>query len=487
MKLFEPVTIQGLTLPNRVVLPAMVTRLSAEDGFVNDAIRDRYLRFARGGPGLIVVEAMSVHGGRSGPLLKLSGDEFIPGHADLARRIHEGSPSKVVPQIIHFLKVARSGWRQTIAELGIDELRTIVAQHGQAAARARQAGYDGVELHMAHAYTLSSFLSRLNRRADAYGRSLENRLRLPLEVVREVRRRAGADFPVGVRFDGEECIKNGYTVVDAQEIALRLARAGVDWISVSAGGKFEDAIHKPGQPLYPYTGYSGDRCMPSAAYPDGANLSMPEAIKRHLNARGVAVPVVATGKIRTPQLAESVLVEGRADLIGMARAMLADPDWVRKVASGRSDHLIRCVYGNVCKNLDENFRTVVCVLWPKGAVQAPVSDDTTAPRWPAGGAGLTVESSPAGVRLSWEEASDDEAVYGYEILKSEENGPFEHVWSVKGTSWTDHAVGGGTTYRYRVRAYDLAGNRTPDSNTAEIHIPEPAEVEEHAQRAEAGS
>ena len=470
MKLFEPVTINGLTLANRVVLPAMVTRLSGEDGFVNDDIRRRYLRFARGGPGLIVVEAMSVHGGKSGPLLRLSSDEFVPGHADLARRIHDISPSKVVPQIIHFLKIARSGWRQKVADLGPEDLSEIVAQHGAAAGRARAAGYDGVELHMAHAYTLSSFLSRLNRRPDDYGRSLENRMRLPVEVIRRVRAEVGADFPVGVRFDGEECIKDGYTVVDAREIALRMAREGVDWISVSAGGKFEDAIHKPGQPLYPYTGYSGDRCMPGAAYPDGANASLPEAIKRHLNAHGLFTPVVATGKIRTPELAEALLAEGRADLIGMARALLADPDWVRKVASGRSDHLVRCVYGNICKNLDENFRKVVCVLWPKGSLQAPASDDAVAPRWGETGAALRAEAAPSGVRVSWAEATDNEAVYGYEILRSVDGGSFEHVHSVKTTCWTDHAVAAGARYRYAVRAYDLAGNRTPTSNAADIEL-----------------
>ena len=130
MKLFEPVTINGMTLANRVVLPAMVTRLSGEDGFVNEDIRQRYLRFARGEPGMIVIEAMSVHGGKSGPLLRLSSEEFIPGHADLARRMHDISPSKVVPQIIHFLKISRSGWRQKVADLSIQDIKLIVEQYG---------------------------------------------------------------------------------------------------------------------------------------------------------------------------------------------------------------------------------------------------------------------------------------------------------------------------------------------------------------------
>src|SRR5262245_42874059 len=164
MRLFEPFAIDGMTLPNRIVLPAMVTRLSGEDGVVNDAVRDRYVRFAKGGAGLIVVEAMSVHGGKSGPLLRLSGDEFIPGHRAMLAAMRAVGEPKVAAQIIHFLKIARSGWRQKIGDLTKDDIRLIVEQYGAAARRAREAGYDAVELHMAHAYTLSSFLSALNER-----------------------------------------------------------------------------------------------------------------------------------------------------------------------------------------------------------------------------------------------------------------------------------------------------------------------------------
>src|SRR6266567_4723482 len=225
MKLLEPLRINGMTIPNRVIVPAMVTRLSGEDGYVNDAVIDRYVRYAEGHVGLIVVEATAIHGNKSGPLLRLSDDSFIPGHRDLVSRVHASSDSK------------------------------IIAMFADAAARVRDSGYDGVELHSAHAYTLSSFLSRHNPRRDEYdGRTLEGRLRLFGKVMEAVRARVGADFPVGVRFLAEESIKDGYGLPDAQRIALRLAQMGVDYISLSVGGKFEDAIHKPGQPLYPYTG-----------------------------------------------------------------------------------------------------------------------------------------------------------------------------------------------------------------------------------------
>jgi dimethylglycine catabolism A len=250
MKLLEPLRINGMTIPNRVIVPAMVTRLSGEDGYVNDAVIDRYVRYAEGHVGLIVVEATAIHGNKSGPLLRLSDDSFIAGHRALVSCVHAASDSKIVPQIIHFLKVARSGWRQTIDSLTHQEIDGIIAMFADAAARARAAGYDGVELHSAHAYTLSSFLSRHNPRRDEYdGRTLEGRLRLFGKVMQRVRARVGADFPIGVRFLAEESIKDGYGLPDAQRIALRLAQMGVDYISLSVGGKFEDAIHKPGQPL----------------------------------------------------------------------------------------------------------------------------------------------------------------------------------------------------------------------------------------------
>lgn len=469
--LFEPIEINGMMLPNRLVLPAMVTRLSGEDGFVNKDIRDRYLRFARGEVGLIVLEAMAVHEAKSGPLLRLCSDEFIPGLADLARAIHETSPCKVAPQIIHFLKIARSGWRQKIKDLTRADIAFIIDAYGAAAGRARQAGFDGVELHMAHAYTLSSFLSLRNTRNDEYGRSLENRMRLMSEVIVRVRSVIGDDFPLGIRFDGEECIKNGYTLNDSSQMALRMAQLGVNWISVSAGGKFEDAIHKPGDPLYPYTGYSGDRCMPSAAYPDMANLYMAEGIKRFLNENGFLVPVVATGKIRTPAQAESILRSGKADLIGMARALLADPDLPRKTRTGREDSIIWCEYGNVCKNLDENFHKVTCVLWPKGALQAPESSDTTPPTWPSQGARLTAVYEKGQVLLRWDDAMDNEAIYGYELLRAVTGATFQHLASVKRNTHYDLTVAGGNTYRYYIVAYDLAGNRSESSNIVEITTP----------------
>ncbi len=477
MTLFEPLVVRQMRLPNRLVLPAMVTRLSGEDGLVNEDICARYTRFARGGVGLIVVEAMAVHAAKSGPLLRISSDDFLPGLRDLCQRIRDAGPSKVVPQIIHFLKIARSGWRQTVDMLSHAEIDAVVDAYGEAALRARHAGFDGVELHMAHAYTLSSFLSRLNPRKDDYGGSLANRLRLPLRVMRRVRVEVGEDFAIGVRFVGEECIRNGYTVLDAGPIAIELARAGADYISLSAGGKFEDARVLEGEPLYPYTGYSGDRCMPGAAYPDGANLVIPETVRAALRAAGCETPVVAVGKIGTRALASSVLASGQGDLVGMARALLADPDLPKKWERGEEERVVRCLYGNVCKTLDENFKRVDCTLWPKKLGQAPSSDDTTPPSWPEAGAGVVAEHKNGRVLLRWNAATDNEAMYGYQVLRSEDLGstasPLVHHASVRAlsTRYEDARVMPGVTYRYAVRPYDLAGNRGATSSIVEIGVP----------------
>ena len=471
MKLFTPLTINSMTLPNRIVVPAMVTRLSGEDGYVNQDITDRYVRFAKGGAGLVVLEAMAVHGSKSGPLLRINSDDFTPGLRELRKKMKDAGPGCVVPQIIHFLKISRSGWRQKVEDLSISDIGDIIDAYATAAVRSIDAGYDGVELHMAHAYTLSSFLSRMNKRRDDYGGSLDRRLRLPVEVVQAVRTAVGDEYPIGVRFDGEECIKGGYTADESRLIALRLVQAGVDYVSISAGGKFEDAQPREGEPLYPYTGYSGDRCMPGKTYPPAANLYIAAGIKQFLREQGCGAPVIATGKINTPELAESILNDSHADLIGMARPILCDPDWPRKVEAGRYDTVIRCCYANVCKAKDERFQTVTCFLWPKGEIQAPESSDTVAPEWD-GSAGLQADGTKGRASLKWNAATDNEAIYGYDIWRAVGDAPFERIDAVPApvTAYHDATAIEGLAYRYYVQGYDLAGSRTPPSETVDAQV-----------------
>src|SRR5262245_55840184 len=254
--------------------------------------------------------------------------------------------------------------------------RTLPGIFAEAAARGREAGFDGVELHYAHAYTMASFLSRTNTRDDGYGGSRENRLRLPLEVSGAVRARVGSDYDVGVRFLGDEAVAGGCDPVDAVHFGLAVAREGFDFLSLSKGGKFDDAKQPPvGWAVYPYTGRSGYECMPTvlsdARGPFGRNVPLAAAVRRSVVAAGLSAPVVVSGGIGTFEQAEGILRAGEADIVAAARQSLADPDWFRKVRLGRGDSVRRCVYTNYCEGLDQKHRKVTCKLWDRVALDEP--------------------------------------------------------------------------------------------------------------------
>ena len=366
MKLFEPFTINGkLSLRNRIVMPALVTRLATEEGEITEELLDRYLLYARGGTGFIITEAISVKKQKSGPLLRLSEDRFVPAFRELTGRVHGGSDAKIAPQIIHFMKISRSGYRQKVEDLSVEEIREIPDLFARAAERARSAGFDAVELHFAHAYTLSSLLSRHNQRKDEYGGSLRNRLRLAEEVVEASRKAVGEDFVLGARINGDEFTLGGNTLQQSRSIALRLAELGLDYISVSAGGKFEDAVAKPAEALVPYTGYSGHRAMPPYWMPEKVNVYLGADIRKTLRQAGYETPIVTAGRIPDAGVAESVLANGEADLVAIARPTLCDPDWPKKTVQGREQEVLRCVYCNKCKEADEAFQKVYCAQWEK--------------------------------------------------------------------------------------------------------------------------
>lgn len=244
-----------------------------------------------------------------------------------------------------------------------------------AAALARDAGFDGVELHYAHAYTMASFLSRRNDRDDGYGGSPDARLRLPLEVFEAVRARVGTDFSVGCRMLSEEVIDGGSTLADSTHYARAFAAAGMDFLSISRGGKFEDAKQPAvGAAAYPYTGPSGHACMPTvfgSRPPFGLNLPQVAALRAAVRADGHATPLVGAGGINGFELAERALVEGQLDLVGAARQSLADPDWFEKLRTGRGAEIRRCVFTNYCEALDQRHKQVTCQLWDREARDAP--------------------------------------------------------------------------------------------------------------------
>jgi len=289
----------------------------------------------------------------------------------LLRLPHDTLLSVLEPREVEDLEF---GYRELVDDMDLPHVRelprVLPGIFAAAAARAEKAGFDGVELHFAHAYTMAGFLSRLNRRDDGYGGSRENRVRLPVEVLRAVRERVGKEFAVGCRILSDEVIEGGSRVEDASYYAVELARAGIDFVSVSKGGKFEDAKQpKVGEAVYPYTGPSGLECMPTVKSapegPFGRNLPLSRAIRDAVRAAGFATPIGGAGGINSFELAERALREGDCDFVGAARQSLADPDWWRKVEMGRGDEIRRCIYTNYCEGLDQHHKQVTCQLWDR--------------------------------------------------------------------------------------------------------------------------
>jgi 2,4-dienoyl-CoA reductase-like NADH-dependent reductase (Old Yellow Enzyme family) len=399
----------------------MVPWRATEDGFVTNDVLEWYERFAQGQPGAIVVEATGVRDIPSGPLLRIGDDRFLPGLATLVETVRRasGGRTKLLIQIIDFLAIRRRPARETylarylkmadgyppreqVLEMPDEKLRAILSpreieamdfglrervtdvhlEHirdlpcalppifAAAARRAEQAGFDGVELHYAHAYTMASFLSARNTRSDGYGGAREHRARLPLEVFRAVRGAVSSDFVVGCRYLSDECIEGGSTVDDAVFFGTEFARAGMDFLSLSRGGKFEDAKQpKVGWSAYPYTGPSGWECMPTVLAdeqgPFGRNVEPARRIRGEIREAGFDTPVVVAGGIHNFEQAERILEGGAADVIGAARQSLADPDWFLKLRTGHGDQVRQCSYTNYCEGLDQMHKQVTCKLWDR--------------------------------------------------------------------------------------------------------------------------
>ena len=316
-------------------------------------------------------------------LAAATGDErWLDADEASVRAFLAAAPAELLERVLdeRELESLRKGYRERVTDTHlahVEELPRVLPEiFAAAASRAREAGFDGVELHYAHAYTMASFLSALNTRTDGYGGSRANRVRLPLEVYRAVRERVGTGYTVGVRFLADEVIAGGNRLEDAVYFGREFARAGFDFLSLSKGGKFEDAAQpKVGQAVYPYTGESGYECMPTVRSdergPFGRNVSLVAAVKRAINDEGFRTPVVAAGGICTYEQAEEILRRNHADIIGAARQTLADPDWFLKTLLGKGDEIRRCTYTNYCEGLDQAHKQVTCKLWDRTQLDEP--------------------------------------------------------------------------------------------------------------------
>jgi 2,4-dienoyl-CoA reductase-like NADH-dependent reductase (Old Yellow Enzyme family)/thioredoxin reductase len=397
--LFSSIMIKTMELPNRAVMPPMGTNLGNADGTVSEANLAYLKRRARGGPGLIITEISAVHpsGVAINSELGAYDDRFIPGLKKLADIAHAAG-CKVALQLHHagreslyLLKegkaIAPSPIRSLVfgltpREITRDEIQEIIAAFGAAAFRARQAGFDAVEVHGAHGYLLTQFLSSLcNQREDEYGGNLSNRSRFMIEILQEVRRRVGSDFPISLRISTEECIKGGYSVEDMQSILPNLVKAGADLIHASLG------TH----------GSPGGITSAPAEYEPGFNVWRAKKVKEVVD-----VPVIAVGRFSDPALADEVIGRGEADLIAFGRQFLADPDFLVKTREGRPQEIRKCI---AC-----NQGCIERLILGEGKIRCAINPETGQETiYPQGPAAVprkvwVVGAGPAGLTAAYEAA-----------------------------------------------------------------------------------
>ena len=393
-RLFEPWKIGNCEIPNRIELTPMLMEVAELDGTAGDRLIEYYRERARGGVGLIQTEVTRVSDwtGCTGPRqLSVTSDRCIPGLKKLADAVHEeGSkifvqlhhPGRQTYQLVvtawklsdiigrhwdgwwkifftltHYLdffdqdmfhkfyarNVSASGGTpahiacspistdQKIRSLAKWEIRAIEDEFARGAYRCKQAGIDGVQLHISHGYFLQQFVSPYtNRRTDEYGGSLENRTRIIKEIIEKIHALCGPDYPISARFTADEYYRKfgydqGYTIDDAVEIAKLLESYGIQYLDLSAGTY--DCMNT--------------WCEPTS-YPEGWRKENARRIKEAVN-----IPVGSTGVIRTPDMAEQLIEDGYQDVIGLARPLLADPYWAKKAEEGRADeinHCLSCLY-----------------------------------------------------------------------------------------------------------------------------------------------
>lgn len=361
MKLFESITIGKNTLKNRLVFAPYETNYASEEGAVTARQIDHYKRIARGGVGLIVVEATNVNpdpGARAPKFgLGVYADHLIPALQKLAQTIHE-ERCKVIMQLADKTFLTK-GLRP--ADLQASEIQELIDHFLKASLRVQRAGFDGVDFHMASSYTLAYFLSmQANKRTDGYGKGIEGRTKIAAEIIQRTRELVGRDFLLVPRFSGNEFIMDGNTLKQTKVIAQILQESGADILDVTAGGRREEASSIRGA-----GSYSGHRSVPRDYMPDGVNIHLMEGIKKVTK-----IPVIAVGKIKTAELAEEVLQEGKADLIAMGRQIFADSDFPRKIKEGRDNEVIPCLTCRYCHQLYFQDKPIECVQRTKELQEA---------------------------------------------------------------------------------------------------------------------
>ena len=404
--LFSPFSIKDIQLTNRIVMPGLASFLIENDGAISDAAVEHYRRRAGGGPAMIIVEACAVspEGVVSNHQARLYDDCFIDGLLRIAAviksegsvpavQIHHGGRQTSI-KVIKRRPLAPSpipcpAIRGEVEPLSIDGIQEIVQKFGDAAERATQAGFELIEIHGAHGYLINQFLSKIsNIREDEYGGDTVGRSRFAIEIVEEVRRRLGPDFPLSFKISAQEFVPGGLTVKESIEILKYLVTAGVDVVQVSAGNDITPEWIC--QPMF----------MPQACLADSA-----DQVKKALN-----IPVMAVGRINDPLVANEILINGQADLVCIGRGLLADPEMPNKAREGRLDEIRTCIACNTC--MESIFRKghIECLVNPMlGREKEMALIPTQNPKKV-----MVVGGGPGGLNVAWVAAKRGHKVHVYE-------------------------------------------------------------------------
>jgi mycofactocin system FadH/OYE family oxidoreductase 2 len=414
-RLFTPLRIGEIEVPNRILQTAHAKSFEdhvlagpEEGSYALPGERNLYYHVerAKGGAGLLIIEYQMVHPTSTGGIHYLAHayrEEIVPRYRRIAEAVHaQGTGTKIFAQICHVGMHTRGDqidhyhqvWAPSsvpgLAEYGLyhllpkemepEDIQAVIEGFVRAARHVKAGGLDGVEVHAAHSYLLGQFLSPIsNKRTDDYGGSLENRCRLTLEVIDAVRAEVGPHFPVGVRISGDEFAPGGLTMSETVAIAKVLAATGkLDWISVSAGAYWSVAPVSVG----------------SMAFPPGFIVHLAAAVKQ-----AVDVPVFCVGRITDPMMAERILEQGQADMVGMTRALLADPELPRKAQEGRLDDIRRCIGCLFCVQRLWHNLPLACAVNPAAGREKWLGIGTLQ-RAPSPKRVMVVGGGPAGLKAA---------------------------------------------------------------------------------------
>ncbi|MEG0688302.1 MAG: NADH:flavin oxidoreductase, partial [Hungatella sp.] len=361
-KLFDPLQIGSMKIKNSTFMAPMSLGYESKDGTVNDIMQEYWLARAKGGVGCIIVDALSVDPNVPylGNTLCFRTEESLDSYRHFTDRIHEYG-TKIIPQITHpgpesisafygIAPIASSTYINSMGQktraLETCELPGIISLYAQAAKNAQLAGFDGIELHCAHAYMLlGSFLSPMrNKRTDRYGGSLDNRARLLLEVIDAIKATCGAEFPIVLRMCGSERSDQGNTLADMKYLVPKLIAHGIDALEISGGTQYEQC----------------NKIIPCHGEIQGTNVAEAEAIKKISS-----VPVIVVGKITEPEYAMYLVDSGKVDGVVIGRALLSDPQFVNKIAQDKLLEIAPCAACGIgCIGEQTKRRPASCVINP---------------------------------------------------------------------------------------------------------------------------